>query len=364
MNNITDSSYELQFNEKKERLSALLMPFNIPEIQAFRSPKSGYRMRAEFRIWHNGTDLYHIMFDQQNKERYRVDNFPPACDLINKAMPLLLEFIKNDDILRFKLFQVDYLATKSNELLISLLYHKKLDESWSKQAVILSEKFAKQGLKVYLIARASKQKIVLTQDFVTEQLQVKDKTLHYRQVENSFTQPNATICEKMLEWSIDCVGTNDDDLLELYCGNGNFSIALAPYFNKVLATEISKSSVESAQVNIKANNIDNLQIIRMSAEDFTSALNKERDFFRLKDINLDDFKVKTIFVDPPRAGLDEKTLRLVQQFDKILYISCNPHTLCENLELLTQTHTIKKVAFFDQFPFTHHIESGVLLQKI
>jgi tRNA/tmRNA/rRNA uracil-C5-methylase (TrmA/RlmC/RlmD family) len=60
-------------------------------------------------------------------------------------------------------------------------------------------------------------------------------------------------------------------LLELYCGNGNFSLALARNFDRVLATEIAKPSVAAAQYNIAANHIDNVQIIRMAAEEFTHA---------------------------------------------------------------------------------------------
>ena len=88
-----------------------------------------------------------------------------------------------------------------------------------------------------------------------------------------------------------------------------------------------------------------------------------REFRRLKGVNLDDYQFSTIFVDPPRAGLDQETLELVQQFDNILYISCNPETLADNMETLHQTHQIKRFALFDQFPYTHHIELGVLLQR-
>ena len=56
------------------------------------------------------------------------------------------------------------------------------------------------------------------------------------------------------------------------------------------------------------------------------------------------------FVDPPRAGLDPDTVKLVQNYDRILYISCNPHTLCDNLVELSKTHRIEKAALFDQFP--------------
>ncbi len=188
----------------------------------------------------------------------------------------------------------------------------------------------------------------------------------YQQIENSFTQPNGPVAQKMLDWAIDCTRDSEGDLLELYCGNGNFSLALAKNFRRVLATELAKPSVQSAQYNIAANNIDNVQIIRMSAEEFTQAINGEREFRRLQDqgVTLSDYQCNTIFVDPPRAGMDDETCKMVQGYDRILYISCNPKTLVENLQRLSQTHRISRCALFDQFPFTHHTEAGVWLERI
>src|SRR5690606_5857840 len=113
--------------------------------------------------------------------------------------------------------------------------------------------------------------ICLDRDYVDECLPVAGKDITYRQVENSFTQPNAAMNIQMLEWALEVTKDSSGDLLELYCGNGNFSLALARNFNRVLATEIAKPSVVSAQYNIAVNNIDNVQIIRMSAEEFTEA---------------------------------------------------------------------------------------------
>jgi 16S rRNA G966 N2-methylase RsmD len=153
------------------------------------------------------------------------------------------------------------------------------------------------------------------------------------------------------------------DLLELYCGNGNFSLALARNFDRVLATEIAKPSVAAAQYNIAANHIDNVQIIRMAAEEFTQAMNGVREFNRLQGIDLKSYQCETIFVDPPRSGLDSETEKMVQAYPRILYISCNPETLCQNLETLSQTHNVTRLALFDQFPYTHHMECGVLLTR-
>ncbi len=79
-------------------------------------PVSHYRMR-EFRIWHDGDDLYHIIFDQQTKSRIRVDSFPAASELINQLMTAMIAGVRNNPILRHRLFQIDYLTTLSNQRL-------------------------------------------------------------------------------------------------------------------------------------------------------------------------------------------------------------------------------------------------------
>ena len=81
----------------------------------------------------------------------------------------------------------------------------------------------------------------------------------------AFSQPNAKVCEKMLKWSLDVTNNSDkdtDDLLELYCGGGTFTAALASNFRTVIATEISKASVELAHKTFKANNIKNIKVAR------------------------------------------------------------------------------------------------------
>ena len=76
-------------------------------------------------------------------------------------------------------------------------------------------------------------------------------------------------------------------------------------------------------------------------------------------------RYEALLVDPPRAGLDQTTLSLVQKFDQVLYISCNPATLRENLRAsgLEHTHVVRKFALFDHFPYTPHLECGVWLAR-
>ncbi|GAL16264.1 tRNA (uracil54-C5-)-methyltransferase [Vibrio astriarenae] len=237
---VNPQTYQQQLADKVTRLTDMFSDFNAPELEVFESPEQHYRMRAEFRVWHEGEDIYYIMFNQETREKYRVDQFPTASRLINDLMPLLMEAMKGNDTLRRKLFQVDFLSTLSGEILVSLLYHRQLDEAWIEEAKALKQRLNDEGFNLNLIGRARKMKIVLDQDYVVEKLSVNGDTYIYQQVENSFTQPNGKVAEKMLEWAVDCTQNSQGDLLELYCGNGNFSLALAQNFERVLATELAK----------------------------------------------------------------------------------------------------------------------------
>lgn len=360
---MTDT-YQQQLDEKTQRIQTQFAEFNLPELEIFASPTQHFRMRAEFRIWHTEDDLFYAMFqpneEGKNKTVIRIDEFPIAHQSINHLMPKLLQAIKNDHILSARLFEIDFLATLSGEMLVSMIYHRKLQDDWQEHAKQLQQQF-----NIKIIGRSRGQKIVLTDEFVVEKLNIRDRLFTYKQIENGFTQPNAKVCEKMLNWACDVAKTTSGDLLELYCGNGNFTLPLSQYFPKVLATELAKSSVYAAEWNIAENGIENIQIARLSAEEFTEAYQAKREFRRLQQqhIDLQNYQFGTVFVDPPRAGIDDETLKLISQFQHIIYISCNPDTLHDNLNTLSQTHRITRFALFDQFPYTHHVESGVLLER-
>ncbi|HFC8824745.1 TPA: tRNA (uridine(54)-C5)-methyltransferase TrmA [Neisseria subflava] len=358
------TAYQQQLADKKQYLQQLFQGLDFPEIEVFESPEQHYRMRAEFRIWHEGGEMFYAMFERGQKASraslIRCDQFSAASESINALMPKLIEAASNYPELKNRWYAVEFLSTLSGEMLVTMIYHKKLNDAWQQAAQELAH-----NLGIHIIGRSRGQKIVLSQDFVTEALEVNGKTFRYRQIEGSFTQPNAQVCQKMLTWACDAAQNLGKDLLELYCGNGNFTLPLSQHFNQVLATEVSKTSVNAAQWNIEANQITNLKIARLSAEEFTEAYTQNREFRRLQEqgIDLKNYDFSTIFVDPPRAGVDDETLKLVARFDNVLYISCNPETLRANLDTLCQTHTIERAALFDQFPFTYHIESGVWLKK-
>lgn len=351
--------YPSQLAAKVAQFKESFAPFAVPEPAVFASDPLHYRLRAEFRIWHHGDDLDYAMFDPDNPKRpILMADFPAASAVICAAMPRLRERVMASDILKQRLYAVEFLSTLSGELLVTLIYRHRLDASWEAAARALAA-----DLGIGIIGRSRGQKLVLERDWVLERFELNGRELRYQQLEGSFSQPNGGVNRQMLGWASSQAAGIGGDLLELYCGNGNFTVALAPLFAKVLATEVSKASVQAANYNLAANGVANVALARMSSEEISAALAGRETFVRMKDIDLDAYRFSAIFVDPPRSGLDPATLELAAGFEHILYISCNPQTLRDNVAALQASHRIAAAAVFDQFPYTHHLECGLLLKR-
>jgi len=356
-----DTSYEEQLRSKETRVSALLAPFYSEKLEVFDSPSSHYRARSEFRIWHEGDRCDYAMGNATKDGAINIEECPKVIEPIEKRMWVLLDKINaSKEVLKKKLFAVEFLATTTDECLITMLYHRKLDDVWSAEAKRLESE-----LNCKVMGRSRKQKVIFSDEFVTEKLNIDGKTVTYVQYESGFTQPNPAVNVKMIEWAIKQAKTvGHGDFLESYCGLGNFTLPLSHYFDKVLATEISKGSIKAALENCALNDVENITFARLASEEMTEALNGVRVFNRLQHIDLKSYDFSTVLVDPPRAGLDVGTIELIANIENILYISCNPETLARDLEILTKTHKVVEAAMYDQFPHTTHVESGVFLCKI
>ena len=363
---IHDIGYEGQLDFKiqreKERFSNFSDFSNI-ELDIVKSDEQNFRNRAEFKIWKNFDEQDNVTLSYAmtsiDKNVLEINSCQIVSTDIQELMPKLLKEIEANKTLNFKIFAIEFLNSTTKDMLVTLIYHRKLEEDWNALTLELSKKF-----NIKIIGRSRKQKVILENDYIDEKLFINNTTYNFRYIEGGFTQPNTKVNIGMIEWVLNNIKDSNKDLCELYCGGGNFTIPLSSKFRKVLATEISKTSIKSAKVNCELNNNTKIDFIRMSAEEFGEALEEKRVFSRLKDINLKDYDFDSIFVDPPRAGLDDTTRALVKDFEQIIYVSCNPETLHRDLEELTKTHTIENFALFDQFAYTHHIETGVILKKI
>ena len=354
---VYENGYESQLNDKVNLNKDRFNQFYNGEFFIAKSPESHYRSRSEFKIWHVDDEIFYGMNHIEKKSVVLVDECPQVSIYILELMPKLLNSIKDKNI-DFKLFGADFLSSSDGEIVVSLLYHRKLDEEWKALATQISNE-----LGIYIIGRSRKQKVIIGQDYITETLSIDGEIYKAKHIENSFTQPNARVNEQMISWALKNLQGIDGDLLELYCGAGNFTIPFSKLFSKVLATEISKSSINAAKANMLLNDVDNIEFVRMSVEEFVQALDGVREFRRMKEIDIGSYNISTIFVDPPRSGMDEESCKFASRYENILYISCNPETLVRDLGILYKTHTVEDMAVFDQFPYTHHVEMGVKLVK-
>lgn len=358
-----ESSYEEQLQIKVENEKERFSNLYDGDFDIIKSKDEKFRDRAEFRVYHLDGKINYAM-NSFEKKILPIEECSIVSNKIDKTMKSLIKEIYNNELLKTKLFAIEFLSSSIEDMLVTMIYHKKLEEDWIENAKNLQEK-----LKIKIIGRSRKQKVILATDYINEEFELDEKIFKIIYKEGGFTQPNSGVNKQMMRWVLDNLEAKGN-LCELYCGGGNFTIPLSTKFEKVLATEISKTSIKSALYNCELNGIENISFIRMSSEEFTEALNGVREFRRLKDINLSEYgfldknNFSTIFVDPPRSGMDELTVELVKNFDQVIYISCNPETLYRDLKEITKSHKIEKFAFFDQFAYTNHIESGAILKKI
>ena len=146
--------------------------------------------------------------------------------------------------------------------------------------------------------------------------------------------------------------SKDDTVFDSYCGIGTISLFMAKYAKKVYGIEIVKEAIDAAKENAKINNVDNTEFYAGDVEVVLDEL-----------INKNKLKADIVMFDPPRKGLDEKSINNILQIKpkKLVYISCNPATLIRDLKMFEEQYEIKTIVPVDMFPWTSHIECVSLL---
>ncbi|NDJ26894.1 tRNA (uridine(54)-C5)-methyltransferase TrmA [Campylobacter sp. MIT 12-8780] len=328
---------------------------NELKIEEFQNHSKAYRNRAELAFYKDEQGLSYASFE--GKKKVKIQSLDFAEPQIQNFMPCLLARLNANKTLSNKLFGVEFLSTKKG-FSITLLYHTDI--------TLFQDELAQlsKHLNTNIIARCKGKKLIFGDEKLKQSLDINEDKFEYIFSNDCFVQPNTFMNETMISWVLNKLKKDDkNDLLELYCGYGNFTLPLSKLFHRVLASEISKKNIEFALKNCELNQSQNIDFIRLSSQDLVKAFKKERAFFRLRHINLDEFKFSHVFVDPPRAGLDELSLEFISHFKNIIYISCNPLTLKANLDILSKSHKIKHFAIFDQFAHTSHLECGVILER-
>ena len=176
----------------------------------------------------------------------------------------------------------------------------------------------------------------------------------------SFYQVNPVQTEKLYGRAIELAGlTGEENVLDAYCGIGTIGIIASKNAKQVIGVELNKDAVRDAIVNAKINSIKNIRFYNDDAGQF---------MVKYADDIITEGKesVDVVFMDPPRAGSDEKFMSSVVKLSpkKVVYISCNPETLARDLQYFTK-HGYKAVQgeAYDMFPFTSHVECVVLMTR-
>jgi len=163
-------------------------------------------------------------------------------------------------------------------------------------------------------------------------------------------EQNRTLIETVLAF---CRIEHTETVLDLYCGMGNFSIPLAMRAREVFGIEAQGSAIRSAKKNAANAELTNTRFLKSSVQTACVDLIQKGEHF------------DCVVIDPPRQGAPELAGQLAALTTRrLVYISCDPATLCRDLAALTdQGFKISKIQPVDMFPQTHHIETVVLLLK-
>ena len=312
------------------------------------SPSTSFRSRCEFSYGKN----HYVMHDIN--EKIYIKTFKDASLDIQNLMPVLLKRINENNKVNHKLFQVNFRSNQHNKIMVTMIYHKIIDKSLINIVNQISD-----DLKVNIIIRSKNYKYETRGLYLDDTLIYKNLKIY--QTDNTFTQSNKYLVDKMIFKVIDFI-ENPDDLLELYCGIGTFTIPLSFTFNKVLATENNRNSIECLNKSLKENNISNIYNARLSSDE-VSELFKGKFFNRMNSKSISDFNFSHILLDPPRSGLTEDVINLASNFKNIIYVSCSAETYIRDINLI-RSHKITNIELFDQFPNKNHLEIVSVLKMI
>lgn len=144
------------------------------------------------------------------------------------------------------------------------------------------------------------------------------------------------------------------NVLDLYCGGGGISLSIAEQCGRVMGIEVIEAAVEDARHNAGVNKVENVDFVAAKAEDVLPGLAAQK------------IEVDGIVIDPPRSGIHPKVRAAIKEMAPpwIVYVSCNPKAMIEDIRNLTDIYDIHKIEGIDLFPHTDHLESVALLRSV
>ncbi len=191
-------------------------------------------------------------------------------------------------------------------------------------------------------------KILWGRDYYNEEI----LGLKFRVKAFAFFQTNIDAVERLYRYVLDIVpDVSGKTVYDLYCGTGTISQLMASAAKDVYGIDIVEDSITAARSNTELNRITNCHYICGDVKE-----------------KLDEIPVlpDAIVVDPPRVGIHDKAVGMLSRYgiDEIVYVSCNPKTLCINLDSFRSNgYEIVSIKAFDNFAMTKHVEACCLLRR-
>ena len=172
----------------------------------------------------------------------------------------------------------------------------------------------------------------------------------------AFYQVNHAQAEKLYACALDFAGlTGQETVIDLYCGAGTITLALAEQAKQVIGVEIVPEAVENAKRNALRNDMTNVEFLCADAGQAARQLAQR------------GVAPDVLVVDPPRKGLDETARDAILKMlpPRVVYVSCDPATLARDIaELCGAGYALERAQAFDLFPRTNHVETVCLLSKL
>ncbi|WP_105168841.1 23S rRNA (uracil(1939)-C(5))-methyltransferase RlmD [Pseudoalteromonas sp. T1lg23B] len=341
-------AHKEQLIVKQQALNKLFAKFakteQLPWQESIESEPTHYRRAARLACFYDKQSQRLKVGFRSAKSKHIVDI--KRCDVLSTPFASSLEKLSvalNSHKAFASVTHVQLCDADNGQYL--LLRHTKQINEQSKE--MLAAAFAAQNWR--LLWDDGKQAINYE---VLPNYRVADLTFEFKL--SNFIQVNRAVNEKMLLQAQTWLALKEDDqVLDLFCGIGNFSLLMAKRANKVIGVEGSESSVAMAKQNAHTNQISNVQFF---CSDLTASLAGTQWF---------SDSLNVLLLDPSRTGAYEILQQMpLQQFAKVLYVSCDPVTLARDSALLLQAgFEIHKVGLMNMFPHTGHIETMALFQR-
>ena len=294
-----------------------------------------------------------------------VDNCMIVDEDFRKVLTVTVEYFRKQNLPYYRVMKREgYLrhlvvrkASNTGELMVNLVTTTQIDFDLSGYTELLKSQTYKGKLVSVLHTEndsfsdavvPEKVNILYGRDYIIEEL----LDLKFKISPFSFFQTNSRGAESLYSIVRDFMGNGDNKVVfDLYCGTGTIGQIAAHNAKKVIGLELIEEAVEAAKENAKLNGLDNCEFI---AGDVAETIKKVK------------VKPDIIILDPPRSGVSPKALDYVIKFNakEIIYVSCNPKTMVDNLEtLLAAGYKVEKSKVKDMFPNTPHAETVVRLIK-